>query len=439
MKKDQDKNLPIDTTDRVASGGLLSRRLFLNSAVATTVALATTRAAYGQDVVGEGQEDWTLYPGSDALEYGERSRFEVERVKKFKPQVTDASQDYWDLRTTNATTRTPHQHLMGTITPSGLHFSVTHHGIPDIDPDQHAVVIHGMVKNPLKFDINALENYPTITREYFLECSGNSGALWGENARDIQLDRMHGLVSGSQWTGIPLSTLLDECGISSDAKWIIAEGADSGSLSRSIPIDKALKDSMIAIAQNGERIMPNQGYPMRLFNPGFEGNTSIKWLRSLYVTDKPVMSRFETSRYTDRMPDGKALQFSLEIDVKSMITRPSNAMSLPKHGLYEITGLAWSGRGKVAKVEVSVDGGTTWAEAALEGPIHSIMLTRFRIPWMWDGRSAILQSRATDEFGRVQPVREKLIEARGRRPSYHFHGIQSWGVEPDGKIKHVYA
>ncbi|MBT5075013.1 MAG: sulfite dehydrogenase [Kordiimonadaceae bacterium] len=439
MKKDQNKNLPIDATDRVASGGLLSRRLFLNSAVATTAALATTRAAYGQEIVGEGQEDWTLYPGSDALEYGERSRFEAERVKKFVPPITEANQAFYDLRTTNASSLTPHQHLMGTITPSGLHFSVTHHGVPDIDPDKHAVVIHGMVKNPLKFDINALENYPTITREYFLECSGNSGVLWGETARDVQLDRMHGLVSGSQWTGIKLSTLLDECGVSPDAKWIIAEGADSGSLSRSIPIDKALKDSMIAIAQNGERLMPQQGYPMRLFNPGFEGNTSIKWLRSLYVSDKPVMSRFETSRYTDRMPDGKALQFSLEIDVKSMITRPSNAMSLPKHGLYEVTGLAWSGRGKIAKVEVSVDGGKTWAEAALEGPVHSIMLTRFRIPWMWDGGSAILQSRATDEFGRVQPAREKLIAARGRRPSYHFHGIQSWGVDTEGKIKHVYA
>ncbi len=435
----KNKNLPIDATEHVASGGLLNRRLFLNTAIATTAALATTRAAYGQEVVGEGQEDWTLYPGSDALEYGERSRFEVERVKKFVPKVTEANEDYYALRTTNANSLTPHQHLTGTITPGGLHFSVTHHGIPDIDPDQHAVVIHGMVKQPIKLDINALENCPTVTREHFIECSGNSGALWSETARNITLDRSHGLVSGSQWTGVLLSTLLDECGVSPGAKWIVAEGADSGSLSRSIPFEKAMKDCMIAIAQNGERLMPNQGYPFRLLNPGYEGNTSIKWLRSIYVTDRPVMSRFETSRYTDRMPDGKSLQFSLEIDVKSMITRPSNAMSLPKHGVYEITGLAWSGRGKVSRVEVSVDGGTTWADAALEGPVHDIMLTRFRIPWMWDGGTAILQSRATDEFGRVQPTRTEMIARRGRNASYHFHAIHSWGVATNGEITHVYA
>ena len=438
MKKDQ-KLLNVDGADRSAGKGLLSRRLFLNTAIASSAAMATARAAYGQEMVGEGQEDWTLYPGHDTTPYGERSPFEIERVKRLTSEVNESNEDYWALRTTNANSLTPHHQLTGTITPGGLHFEVTHHGIPDIDPDRHAMVIHGMVKKPMKYDINALENYASITREYFLECSGNSGALWGEKAANIKLDRSHGLASGSQWTGVPLSTLLDECGVSKDAKWIIAEGADSGSTSRSIPIDKALKDSMIATAQNGERLMPGQGYPFRLFNPGYEGNTSIKWLRSIYVSDKPVMSRFETSRYTDRMPDGKALQFTLELDVKSMITRPSNAMSLPKKGLYEITGLAWSGKGKIAKVEVSADGGVTWAEAALEGPVHSIMFTRFRIPWMWEGGPAVLQSRATDEFGRVQPTRKALIDARGRMGSYHFHGIQSWGVEPSGEIKHVYA
>ena len=331
------------------------------------------------------------------------------------------SQEFLDLRLVKYRGRTPHQHLTGTITPSGLHFERSHQGIPDIDPDQHSMVIHGMVRRPLKFNIEALENYPTVTREYFMECSGNSGVLWSSKPDQATLQDIHGLLSGSQWTGVLLSTLLDECGISKDAKWIIAEGADSGAMSRSIPIDNALDDAMIAIYQNGERIRPGQGYPMRLFNPGLEGNTSIKWLRSLYVSDRPVMSLFETSKYTDRMADGKALQFTLEMDVKSMITRPSNAMRLPKHGLYDITGLAWSGRGKISRVEVSVDGGNTWADAALEGPIQSKMLTRFHIPWMWDGGPAILQSRAIDEFGRVQPGRDELIKARGTRPVYHFH------------------
>ena len=429
-------SLVIDAADHSARGGLLNRRLFLSSAIATSAALATTRAAYGQEMVGEGQEDWVLYPGSDALEYSNRSRFEVASVKRLLP---NDPQEFLDLRLTKFVARTPLDHLMGTITPNGLHFERSHQGIPDIDPNKHSLVIHGMVKNPLKFDISALENYPTVSRNYYIECSGNSSILWQKTPTDQSLQEIHGLLSGSEWTGVLLSTLLDECGISSDAKWIIAEGADNGMMTRSIPIDKALDDTMIAIRQNGERIRPSQGYPMRLLNPGFEGNTSVKWLRSIYVSDRPVMSVQETAKYTDMMPDNKALQFTLEQDVKSIITRPSNAMSLKKHGLYEITGLAWSGKGKIARVEVSADGGNTWADAALEGPIHTKMLTRFRVPWLWEGGSAILQSRAIDEFGRIQPTRKELIDARGRNGIYHFHAVHSWGVAKSGKIKHVYA
>ena len=433
----KDKKLPgIDTTDHVAKGGLLNRRLFLTSSIASTAALATASAAYGEDIIGEGQDDWTIYPGTDALEYSDRSRFEVENVKRFIPNFP---QKFLDLRLTKYVARTPLDHLLGTITPNGLHFERSHQGIPDIDPDKHFLVIHGMVKNPLKYDIDALENYTTVSRHHYLECSGNSQVLFQETPTDQPIQQIHGLVSGTEWTGVLLSTLLDECGISPDAKWIIAEGADNGMMTRSIPIDKALDDTMIAIRQNGERIRPSQGYPMRLYTPGYEGNTSVKWLRSLYVSDRPVMSAQETAKYTDMMPDNKALQFSLEQDVKSIITRPSNTMSLKKKGLYEITGLAWSGKGKISRVEVSVDGGQTWGDAALEGPIHTKMLTRFRIPWMWEGGSAILQSRAYDEFGRIQPTRKELIDARGRNAFYHFHAVPSWGVSPNGEIKNVYA
>ena len=329
--------------------------------------------------------------------------------------------------------------MHGTITPGGLHFEVNHHGIPDIDPDQHELIIHGMVRQPIKLDINSLANYPTETHCYFLECSGNSGRLWGQEPTSAYLDGTHGLLSGSEWTGVPLATLLDEAGLQSGAKWVIAEGSDSGSLSRSIPIDKALDDSMIALYQNGERLRPGQGYPMRLFNPGFEGNISVKWVRSLRVSDKPAMTRFETANYTDLMPDGRALQFSLGMDVKSVITRPSNATRLPKKGVYEVTGIAWSGNGRITKVEVSADGGRTWAEAALQDPVLPKMLTRFRIPWEWQGGPAVLQSRAVDEAGRVQPTRTELMAARGNKSRYHFNGIHSWGVGEDGGIKHVYA
>ncbi|MCB2091573.1 MAG: sulfite dehydrogenase [Alphaproteobacteria bacterium] len=433
MTHSKTKTLVVDATDQAAGNGLMSRRFFINSALATGATLASGAPAIAQDaIVGEGQEDWTLYPGDDLPLYGDVSQFEKGRVQRFVAPPTGG-------RTASSSGRTPHHLLQGTITPSGLHFEVTHHGIPDIDPAKHKVVIHGMVKQPLKWDIEALENYPTVTRKYFMECSGNSRVCWAEKPDQNFMYMTHGLVSGSEWTGIPLSTLLDEVGVSPDAKWIIAEGGDSGSLSRSIPIDKALDDTIIAIYQNGERIRPSQGYPMRLLNPGFEGNTSVKWLRSLYVTDKPVMSRFETSKYTDKLYDGKALQFSLEMDVKSMITRPSSAISLKKKGLYEITGLAWSGRGKIAKVEVSADGGKTWAEAAIEGPVYDKMLTRFRIPWMWDGSPAILQSRATDEAGRLQPTREELLAARGKDAFYHYHAIHSWSVNAKGAIRHVYA
>lgn len=433
MTQKDTKTLVVDATDQAAGNGLMNRRFFMSSALATSATLASGAAAIAQEaIVGEGQEDWTLYPGDSTPEYGSLSQYETGRVKKFVAPPSGG-------RTASSAGRTPLHMLHGTITPSGLHFEVTHHGIPDINPDKHKMVIHGMVKQPLKWDVAGLENYPTITKQYFLECSGNGRVSWSDKPDQNFMYMTHGLVSGSEWTGVPLSTLLDECDVSPDAKWIIAEGGDSGSLSRSIPIDKALDDTIVAIYQNGERLRPSQGYPMRILNPGFEGNTSVKWVRSLYVTDKPVMSRFETSKYTDKLHDGKSLQFSLEMDVKSAITRPSNAVSLDKKGMYEITGLAWSGKGKVTKVEVSADGGKTWAEAALQGPIQSKMLTRFRIPWMWEGRPAILQSRAYDEFGRIQPSRKELLAARGKKAYYHFHAIHSWSVNARGKIRHVYA
>ena len=418
---------------RVAANGLLDRRLFMRNMMLGAAGTATAGASLA-DSVSTGQPEWMLTPGATTEDYGMPSRFEMERTKRWT--VPPAGQ----IATGRSiAAMTPHHMMHGTITPGGLHFEVNHHGIPDIDPDRHELIIHGMVERPIKLSVDALSNYPTETHNYFLECSGNSSRLWADKPTASHLDLTHGLVSGSEWTGVPLSILLDEAGLKPGAKWLIAEGGDSGSLSRSIPIDKALKDSMIALYQNGERLRPGQGYPIRLFNPGFEGNTSTKWVRSIRVTDRPVMSRFETRTYTDLMPDGKALQFSLGMEVKSVITRPSNANSLPKKGVYEVTGIAWTGNGRITRVEVSADGGQTWGEAALQGPVLPMMLTRFRIPWEWEGGPAILQSRAYDEAGRVQPTRTDLIAARGTNNVYHFNGIHSWGVGEDGGIQHVYA
>ena len=253
----------------------------------------------------------------------------------------------------------------------------------------------------------------------------------------------HGLVSASEWTGVPLSTLLRQTGLKPGAAWVLAEGADAAVMSRSVPIDKCLSDALIVFAQNGEAIRPEQGYPMRLFLPGWEGNMSIKWLRRLEVSDKPYYTREETSKYTDLITTtGKARIFTFTMEAKSVITFPSGEMKLPGVGFYEITGLAWSGRGKIARVEVSTDSGKRWNLATLQDPVLSISQTRFGFPWIWDGTPAVLQSRATDETGYSQPTHQQLIAERGPLETgaqfYHMNAVQSWGVATDGSVKNVY-
>jgi sulfane dehydrogenase subunit SoxC len=245
------------------------------------------------------------------------------------------------------------------------------------------------------------------------------------------------LLSCCEWTGILLSTLLAEVGVQNAARWILAEGSDAAAMTRSIPIDKAWDDAILAYAQNGERLRPEQGYPLRLFLPGFEGNMSVKWLRRLKLGDQPFESREETSKYTDLMPDGKARQFTFVMEAKSVITRPAGGQQLRGLGFHEIAGLAWSGRGRIHRVDVSTDGGASWRSAALQEPVLPKCLTRFRLPWNWDGGPALLQSRAVDETGYVQPPRAALVDVRGVNSGYHFNGIQSWQISLDGAISNV--
>jgi sulfane dehydrogenase subunit SoxC len=360
--------------------------------------------------------------------YGSRSQFETE-VRWANPTKTASF--------------TPMQRGYGIITPSGLHYERHHGGIPNIDPGQHRLVIHGMVERPMKYSLADLKRFPTISRTYFMECSGTTG---GELMRPNQptVQRTHGLVSTSEWTGVPLSTLLKQTGLKPEAAWVLAEGADAAVMTRSVPIEKCLSDALIVFAQNGEAIRPEQGYPMRLFLPGWEGNISIKWLRRLEVSDKPFYTREETSKYSDLITKtGKARIFTFTMEAKSVITFPSGEMRLPGAGFYEITGLAWSGRGKIARVEVSTDGGKTWSLAALQDPVLPICQTRFRFPWLWDGMPATLQSRATDETGYTQPTHQQLIAERGPLDApgmlfYHMNAIQSWGVAADGSVKNVH-
>jgi sulfane dehydrogenase subunit SoxC len=324
------------------------------------------------------------------------------------------------------------------ITPAGLHFERHHSGVPDIDPEQHRLLVHGLVRRPLIFTVGALLRYPMVSRIHFLECSGNSQLMYQRTPPDLTAGQTHGLVSCSEWTGVPLRLLLEEAGVQSGAEWILAEGADAAAMSRSIPMAKALDDAMLALFQNGERLRPENGYPVRLFLPGFEGNMSVKWLRRLKVVTTPVMTKDETSRYTDLQADGKSLMFTYPMQVKSVITRPSHGMTLQGR-LQQISGIAWSGNGAIRRVEVSTDGGKTWRDAPLTAPVLDRALTRFRLPWTWDGRPTVLASRATDSTGALQPARAEFIAAHGNNAVFHFNAIQSWSVAANGEVKHVYA
>jgi sulfane dehydrogenase subunit SoxC len=416
----------------VAGNGLLHRRFFLQSGAAIAGAAAALGTAKAESI-GAGAPDWSKKPGAEFNGYGMPSHWR-ENIKRLV--VTNAPPG----REVTGSSRTPLELLEGTITPGGLHYVRNHNGTPDIDPNKHELVIHGMVKQPLKFTVDSLMRYPMESRVHFLECAGNSGAI-SVNAQpqQVRASEIHGLLSGSEWTGVKLSTLLAEAGLDPKATWILAEGADSASMSRSVPVWKALDDAMIALYQNGEPIRPEQGFPMRLLLPGFEGNTNVKWLHRLKVTDSPMYTRDETSRYSELMPDGKARQFMLQMEPKSLILKPSFGMNMHGPGYYEISGLAWSGLGRVRRVDISADGGKSWTEAALTGPVQPKALTRFRLPWMWNGQPAVLMSRTTDEKGRVQPTRAEWVAQYAPRQNFHFSAIQSWSVGADGKVSNIYV
>ena len=416
----------------VAGNGILSRRLFLERALLAGAAGAM--AAGMQEAAAEPLvvQPWMRTPGEGFAGYGRPSRFENQVARFIPPPPNPATPGVGPART-------PLHLLDGIITPSGLHFERSHSGIPDIDPDQHRIVIHGLVRRPLVFTLDALHRYPMESRIAFVECAGNSQALNAPKALPLGMAAIHGLLSCSEWTGVRLSTLLDEAGVERSARWVIAEGADSASMSRSIPLAKAMDDTLVCLYQNGERVRPSNGYPVRLLVPGFEGNMNVKWLRRLELTAAPAMSKDETSRYTILLNDEKSWQFVFPMEVKSLITRPAPGLTLQGAGFYEISGLAWSGNGSIRKVEVSADGGKSWAPAALQNPILSKAPVRFRAPWQWDGGPAILQSRATDDKGNVQPTRAAFALERGLRGIFHYNAIASWRINENGEAVNVYA
>lgn len=412
-----------------AGNGLLNRRFFLAGGAGAGLAALSSSAQAEPLTVPE----WTKKPGAWFTAYGQPSKYES---KVGRGPIVEHNPLY---ESGPGAIRTPLQFLEGMITPNGLHFERSHNGIPDIDPEQHRLLIHGLVKRPLVFTMEDLARYPMTSRITFVECAGNSGALYAKEAAAGTVQVLHGLLSCAEWTGVPLALLLDEAGVDPKAQWLLAEGADPASMSRSVPLAKAMDDVLVCLYQNGEHIRPSNGYPLRLLVPGFQGNMNVKWLHRIKLTAGPTMTKDETSKYSLLLNEGKVAQFKFQLDAKAVITRPSPGYQLKQQGFYEISGLAWSGNGKVTKVEVTADGGKTWAEAALSGPVLSKALTRFRIPWHWTGQAAVLQARCTDDTGYTQPARDVLIAARGNRAGYHNNAITSWSIAANGEVKHVYA
>jgi sulfane dehydrogenase subunit SoxC len=424
----------------VAGKGLIHRRALLGSGIAFAGAAGVGSSLTAAAAEPLKDDPWSREMGAVVPALQAPSGFE-------KNVVRTLSNPNRELRNSHA--RTPHHLLQGTVTPNSLFFSICHSGLPDIDPAQHKLVIHGLVKQPLVYTLETLSRYPLVTRMAFVECSGNSAPMFSNEPVQATAQALHGLVSNAEWTGVLLSTLFEETGIEPPAKWFLAEGADSIALHRSVPVKKGLDDALIALYQNGERLMPGNGYPMRLLLPGYQGNMSVKHLRRIKLIDQPAMSFYEAKTYSQILPGGKSWRFNFLQEVKSFITHPSFGHALKAPGYYEISGVAYSGSGRIARVMVSADGGKSWGQAALQSPVLPQAFTRFRMPWLWDGQHAILQSRAWDEAGNVQPTRAEFVAARGETsrpvtnplafPNQHYNSITSWGVDGKGEIKHVYA
>ncbi len=423
---------PVATDQSGDEARVRRRRDFLRKSVALAGggSLAATAGAAVAQSVAVPESNRQMGRTIDEKAYGMPSKFE-EHVKRNRTDVLKNRQNFSDW------SMTPLQHQPGIITPNGLVFERHHNGTPDIDPRTHKLVLHGMVRQPLTYSMEDLQRYPSVSRFHFHECSGNGLTDWLKPA-SVTVQQTHGLLSGVLWTGVPVSILLEEAGIDPRGKWLLFEGGDGAAHARSIPVEKVMDDCIIAYAMNGEALRPENGYPVRLVVPGWEGNTSIKWLRRIKVGDQPWHLRSETARYTDPMPEGKWRQFSMVMECKSVITSPSGGMKLAKPGFREVSGLAWSGSGKIKAVDVSFDGGRNWKEAVLEGPVMDKCLTRFKIGWNWDGGPAVLMSRAIDTTGYVQPTVADLAKVRAIVGFVqHHNAIQPWAVSANGEVKNV--
>jgi len=408
-----------------------SRRAFLKAGIAAGSAAATGVAYAAGDPHILEKKDWNQYPGDgvDARPYGSPSEFEKDVVRRNVPWLT--------ADPISSVNFTPLHQLDGIITPNSLCFERHHSGIAEINPSEHRLMIHGLVEKSLILTMEDLMRFPRKNQINFLECAANTGMEWhGAQLNGCQFT--HGMIHNVMYTGVPLKILLEEAGIKGTAKWLLPEGADASGMTRSVPLEKAMNDCLVAWKMNGEALRPEQGYPLRLVVPGWEGNMWIKWLRRIEVGDQPWHHREETSKYTDLMANGKARRFTWEMDVKSVITNPSpQAPITHESGFTVLTGVAWSGRGTVKRVDISLDGGKNWQQARIDGPSLDKSMHRFYFEFDWDGKPLLLQSRAIDSNGNVQPTKNALRAVRGENSIYHNNGIQTWNVKTNGEVENV--
>lgn len=410
-----------------------SRRNFLRGAVASGAAIAgTTTAARAQgDPAILEKQPWTQFLGAgvDEAPYGMPSKFEAHVKRQNVPWLT--------ADPVSSINFTPLHELDGIITPNGLCFERHHAGVAEVDPSQYRLMINGLVDRPLVFTMEDLMRFPRENHVYFLECAANTGMEWaGSQLNGCQFT--HGMIHNVMYTGVPLRLILEEAGVKTSGKWLLPEGADASGMTRSIPMEKAMDDCLVAFKMNGEALRPEQGYPVRLVVPGWEGNMWVKWLRRIEVGDQPWHHREETSKYTDLLANGRARRFTWEMDAKSVITSPSPQMPITHGpGRVVVTGVAWSGRGTIPRVDVTTDGGMNWHNARMSGPSLDKSMHRFYYDFEWDGKPLLLQSRAHDSTGYVQPTKEQLRSLRGENSIYHNNGIQTWAVNDQGVAENV--
>ncbi|WP_193164920.1 sulfite dehydrogenase [Microbulbifer hainanensis] len=438
LRKAPESFLEKSTIEAVSQSGVdENRRRLLRTSFTTALAGMLGAGLSARAAAAEGDPDiLTLPPWSKSLgnavatnPYGQPSKYEANIVRRQSPGLTQTAQA--------SVSFSPLQGMFGMITASGLHFERHHQGWVDVDPRRHRLMINGLVSKPMVFTMDDLMRLPSVSRIHFIECGANTGMEWG-NAAVPTVQYTHGMLSCSEFTGVPLSLLLEHAGYDkARGKYVLAEGADGSSMTRTIDIERALDDVIVAYGMNGEMLRPENGYPLRLVVPGVQGVSSVKWLRRLEVGDKPYATKDEAIHYVDLMPDGQSRQYTSIQEAKSVITSPSGGQRLMTKGYYNVTGLAWSGRGTVKRVDVSFDGGRNWYTANLEGAVLPKALTRFNIGWVWDGKPAILQSRVVDSTGYVQPLKRQLKEVRGTRSVYHNNAIQSWRVMESGEVENV--